>query len=57
MSGNPRAFQEMLRLMNHGGKVSLLGLVPEGTAVDWNDVIFKSLTIKGIYGREMFETW
>jgi threonine 3-dehydrogenase len=43
--------------MNHGGKVALLGIPPAQTAIDWNQVIFKGLEIKGIYGREMFETW
>jgi len=57
MSGNPSALREMLRTMNHGGSVSMLGIPPGETAIDWNDVIFKGLVIKGIYGREMFETW
>jgi threonine 3-dehydrogenase len=57
MSGNPQAFRDMLRTMHHGGGVALLGIPPEETAIDWNQVIFKGLTIKGIYGREMFETW
>jgi threonine 3-dehydrogenase len=57
MSGNPSAFNEMLRTMHHGGKVALLGILPDGTAIDWTQVIFKGLEIKGIYGREMFETW
>jgi threonine 3-dehydrogenase len=57
MSGNPRALQEMLRTMNNGGSVSLLGIPPGETAIDWNQVIFKGLVLKGIYGREMFETW
>ncbi|HEX9931219.1 MAG TPA: L-threonine 3-dehydrogenase [Allosphingosinicella sp.] len=57
MSGNPSAFRDMLDNMAHGGKVSMLG-IPEGEmAIDWNKVIFNMLTIKGIYGREMFETW
>jgi threonine 3-dehydrogenase len=43
--------------MNHGGKVALLGIPPSDTAIDWNQVIFKGLEIKGVYGREMFETW
>ena len=43
--------------MNHGGRIGLLGIPPNNAAIDWNDVIFKGLTIKGIYGREMFETW
>ena len=57
MSGNPAAFREMLRTMHHGGSVAILGIPPEATSIDWNDVIFKGLTLKGIYGREMFETW
>jgi threonine 3-dehydrogenase len=57
MSGNPAAFRDMLRTMHHGGSVALLGIPPEDTAIDWNQVIFKGLAIKGIYGREMFETW
>jgi threonine 3-dehydrogenase len=57
MSGNPQAFRDMLRTMHHGGGVALLGIPPGDTAIDWNQVIFKGLTIKGIYGREMFETW
>ena len=47
----------MLATMNHGGKVAMLGIPPENVAIDWNEVIFKGLVIKGIYGREMFETW
>jgi threonine 3-dehydrogenase len=57
MSGNPSAFRDMLRTMHHGGRVALLGIPPGETAIDWNDVIFKGLILKGIYGREMFETW
>ncbi|HVJ40508.1 MAG TPA: L-threonine 3-dehydrogenase [Dongiaceae bacterium] len=57
MSGVPSAFRDMLNVMNHGGKVALLGIPPSDTAIDWNQVIFKGLEIKGIYGREMFETW
>jgi threonine 3-dehydrogenase len=57
MSGAPKAFQNLLEHMNHGGKVALLGIPPANTAIDWNQVIFKGLEIKGIYGREMFETW
>jgi threonine 3-dehydrogenase len=57
MSGNPDAFRELLRTMHHGGSVAILGIPPEATAIDWNQVIFKGLTLKGIYGREMFETW
>jgi threonine 3-dehydrogenase len=47
----------MLEHMNHGGKIALLGIPPSNTAIDWNQVIFKGLEIKGVYGREMFETW
>lgn len=57
MSGVPVAFNDMLCNMNHGGKVALLGIPPSDMAVDWNQVIFKGLVIKGVYGREMFETW
>lgn len=57
MSGAPVAFTNMLNHMNHGGKIALLGILPANTAIDWNQLIFKGLEIKGIYGREMFETW
>ena len=57
MSGVPAAFRDMLDVMNHGGKVAMLGIPPGDTAIDWTKVIFKGLTIKGIYGREMYETW
>ena len=57
MSGNPSAFRDLLRTMHHGGNVALLGIPPDDTAIDWNEVIFKGLMIKGVYGREMFETW
>jgi len=57
MSGNPQAFRDMLRTLHHGGSVALLGIPPGEMAIDWNQVIFKGLTIKGIYGRQMFETW
>ena len=57
MSGNPQAFRDMLRTMHHGGKIAILGIPPGDMAIDWNDVIFKGLILKGIYGREMFETW
>lgn len=57
MSGSPIAFNDMLDKMNHGGNIALLGILPEGTAIDWNMVVFKGLKLKGIYGREMFETW
>jgi len=57
MSGAPTAFADMLTRMNHGGKIALLGIPPAHMEIDWNQIIFKGLTIKGIYGREMFETW
>jgi len=57
MSGNPQAFRQMLANMAHGAKLALLGLPPAEVAIDWNHVIFKGLIMKGIYGREMFETW
>ncbi len=57
MSGNPGAFNDMLHHMYHGGCVALLGILPSKTLIDWDQVIFKGLHIKGIYGREMFETW
>lgn len=57
MSGNGRAFGYLLRAMKNGGKVSLLGIMPDGAGINWSDVIFKGLMLKGIYGREMFETW
>jgi threonine 3-dehydrogenase len=57
MSGVPAAFSDMLECMNHGGKIALLGIPPAQMAIDWNQVIFKGLEIKGVYGREMFETW
>ncbi|MEH6650163.1 MAG: L-threonine 3-dehydrogenase [Motiliproteus sp.] len=57
MSGVPSAFQLMLEKINHGGKVAMLGIPSTDMAIDWSQVIFKGLTIKGIYGREMFETW
>ena len=57
MSGNASAFRDLLRTMNHGGRVALLGIPPEEISVDLNEIIFKGLQIKGIYGREMFETW
>ncbi len=57
MSGNPQAFRDMLRTMHHGGKIAMLGIPPGDMAINWNDVIFKGLVLKGIYGREMFETW
>lgn len=57
MSGNPLALNEMVKVMHHGGQIALLGIPPKETAIDWTQVIFKGLVIKGIYGREMFETW
>jgi threonine 3-dehydrogenase len=57
MSGSPAAFAEMLINMAHGGKIAMLGIPSGETAIDWRHVIFNMLTIKGIYGREMFETW
>lgn len=57
MSGNPVAFREMLANMAHGGRIAMLGIPPEPIAIDWNEVIFKMITIKGVYGREMYETW
>ncbi|HEX3997354.1 MAG TPA: L-threonine 3-dehydrogenase [Pirellulales bacterium] len=57
MSGNPAAFRDMLSNMAHGGRVAMLGIPSEPIAIDWNTVVFNMLTIKGIYGREMYETW
>jgi threonine 3-dehydrogenase len=57
MSGNADAFKDMLAHMCHGGKIAVLGIQQGKTAIDWNEVIFNGLTIKGIYGREMYETW
>ncbi|MDH3748350.1 MAG: L-threonine 3-dehydrogenase [Gammaproteobacteria bacterium] len=57
MSGNPQAFRDMLRTMHHGGRVAILGIPADETSVDWTQIIFKGLILKGIYGREMFETW
>ena len=57
MSGNPQAFNMMLSHMNHASKVALLGFLPQTTNIDWNQIIMKGLIVKGIYGREMFETW
>lgn len=57
MSGSAPAFRDMIETMNNGGKVALLGIAPTAFEIDWNQVIFKMLQIKGIYGREMFETW
>lgn len=57
MSGHPNAFNDMLAHMNHAGKIAMLGFLPSDTHIDWNLVIMKGLTIKGIYGREMYDTW
>jgi len=57
MSGNPAALNDILDNMCHGGKIALLGIMPDHTEIDWNKVVFNMLTIKGIYGREMYETW
>jgi len=57
MSGSAKALEQMIPTMAHGGKIAVLGLLPQDTKVDWNRIIFNSLTIKGIYGREMYETW
>jgi threonine 3-dehydrogenase len=57
MSGNPSAFREMIANMAHGGKIAMLGIPSEPIAIEWNSVVFNMLTIKGIYGREMYETW
>lgn len=57
MSGNPQAFRDMLTNMAHGGKIAMLGIPEQEMSIDWNLVVFNMLTIKGIYGREMYETW
>ena len=57
MSGAPAAFEEMVAKMINGGHIAMLGILPDGTGIDWTKVVFKGLTIKGIYGREIFETW
>jgi threonine 3-dehydrogenase len=57
MSGVPSAFRELLRTMHHGGNIALLGIMPQDTGIHWDEVIFKGLVLKGVYGREMFETW
>lgn len=57
MSGNPSAFRDMPAAMCHGGKIAMLGIPSQEMAIDWNTVVFNMLTIKGIYGREMYETW
>jgi threonine 3-dehydrogenase len=57
MSGAAPAMRDMIDKMNNGGKIALLGIAPTEFAVDWNKIIFKMLNVKGIYGREMYETW
>jgi threonine 3-dehydrogenase len=57
MSGNASAFRDMLASMSHGGRIAMLGIPAQEIAIDWNTVIFNMLTIQGIYGREMYETW
>ncbi|HAY40789.1 MAG TPA: L-threonine 3-dehydrogenase, partial [Gammaproteobacteria bacterium] len=57
MSGSPQAFGDMLKLMINGGRIAMLAIMPAGSGIDWDLVVFKGLTIKGIYGREIFETW
>ena len=57
MSGNPQAFNDLLDAMYHGGFVALLGFLPPQTEINWDTVIFKGLHLKGVYGREVFETW
>jgi threonine 3-dehydrogenase len=57
MSGVPSAFREMLRTMHHGGSIAMLGIMPKDTGIAWDEIIFKGLVVKGVYGREMFETW
>ncbi|MFZ1814595.1 MAG: L-threonine 3-dehydrogenase [Rhizobiaceae bacterium] len=57
MSGAAPAFRDMIDKMNNGGKIAILGIAPTGFEIDWNKVIFKMLNLKGIYGREMYETW
>jgi threonine 3-dehydrogenase len=57
MSGNPSAFREMISNMAHGGRIAMLGIPTQEMSINWRDVIFNMLHIKGIYGREMYETW
>ena len=57
MSGNPSAFRDMLANMCHGGKIAMLGIPTQDIAINWQTVVFNMLTIQGIYGREMYETW
>lgn len=57
MSGSPKALAQLVEALNHGGHIALLGILPDGAPLNWTRIVFKSLTIKGIYGREMYETW
>ena len=57
MSGSPAALRDMLANMAHGGRIALLGILSAEAAINWDDIIFKGLILKGIYGREMYETW
>lgn len=57
MSGSSTALNDMIKGMNNGGKIAILGIAPTSFEVNWNEIIFKMLEIKGIYGREMYETW
>ncbi|RLE16263.1 MAG: L-threonine 3-dehydrogenase [Actinobacteria bacterium] len=57
MSGNPEALHDMITTMGNGGKIALLGIPPKQAPIDWSDIVFKGLTLQGIYGRRMFETW
>ncbi|HYD83400.1 MAG TPA: L-threonine 3-dehydrogenase, partial [Opitutus sp.] len=57
MSGSPRALNDMIDNMAHGGRIALLGIMPDKAEIDWNKVVFNMLTIRGVYGREMYETW
>jgi threonine 3-dehydrogenase len=57
MSGNPQALRDMIDNMAHGGRIALLGIMPGPAAIDWNKVVFNMLTLRGVYGREMYETW
>jgi len=57
MSGSPQAFSDMLSKMINGGRIAMLAIMPAGSGIDWDLVVFKGLTIKGVYGREIFETW
>lgn len=57
MSGNAQAFNDMIAHMNHAGKIALLGFLPKNAGIEWSEVILKGITIKGIYGREMYDTW